>query len=111
MRWLKQLVDENAKLKKIVAVLCWTAKCFTKHMPKTVRPARKREQAAACDELGISIAWRGRPLRALLRHSLAAGRFPKAAATRYTGSASMIETAEAVEIVRRILKPAAPSRS
>ena len=56
MRRLKQLEDENAKLKKIVADLSLDREMLQDVSPKTVRPARKRELATAvCGEWDVSI--------------------------------------------------------
>ena len=57
MRRLKQLEDENAKLKKIVADLSLDREMLQDVIRrKTVRPARKRELATAvCDDWGVSI--------------------------------------------------------
>jgi putative transposase len=57
MRRLKQLEDENSKLKKIArGPVAGSRDAPGRHPPKTVRPARKRELTmAVCDEWGVSI--------------------------------------------------------
>lgn len=55
MKRLKQLEDENGKLRKLVADLSLD-KEMLRHSPKTVRPGRKRELVAeTCDEWNVSI--------------------------------------------------------
>jgi hypothetical protein len=56
MRRLKQLEDENSKLRKLVADLSWTGDAAGRHPPKAVRPARKRELVNGVrSDWGVSI--------------------------------------------------------
>ncbi|SJM34858.1 Insertion element ISR1 uncharacterized 10 kDa protein A3 (modular protein) [Mesorhizobium delmotii] len=56
MKRLKQLEDENGKLRKLVASVLGQGDAAGRHSPKTVRPDRKRELVAeTCDEWNVSI--------------------------------------------------------